>query len=434
MATKTSAQPTTGAATSAAKATDDTITEAFLREVPKTDLHVHLDGSLRIPTLIDLAKEYGVKLPSYTESGLRELVFKDRYDSLGDYLHGFQYLCAVLQSEVALERAGYELAVDNQNEGVRYLEVRFAPQLHIHEHMNAIMVLKAVNRGLKKAGDEFNRRQEVVSGAEPPFHYGIIVSAMRKFTAGFSEYFANFVHAHRYSPAKRIYREASLELARAAVLARDEYGLPVVAFDLAGEEAGYPAEDHREAFEYVHKHFMHKTVHAGEAYGPESIFQAVTDLHADRIGHGTYLLDPSAISTDSGIDDPDDYVKRLGEFVADHRITLEICLTSNLQTNPNMNSLSEHSFRKLRDARVSTTLCTDNRTVSNTTVTRELALAVSELGINRKDLKSIVVYGFKRSFFAGSYLEKRRYVRRVIDHYEKIERKHFGDPDAAARS
>ncbi len=406
--------------------TNETIPHEFLLEVPKTDLHVHLDGSVRIATLIDLANEYNVKLPSYTEEGLRELVFKDRYESLGDYLHGFAYMCAVLQSELALERAGYELALDNQGEGVRYLEVRFAPQLHIHEHMNAIMVLKSVNRGLKRAEDEFNARAEVKSGEEPPFHYGIIVCAMRKFTGGFSEYFSNFIHAHRYSPSKRIYSMASLELARAAVLARDEYGLPVVAFDLAGEEAGFPAGDHAEAFQYVHKHFMNKTVHAGEAYGPESIFQAVTDLHADRIGHGTYLLSPTAISQDSRIEDPEDYVRRLGEFVADRRITLEVCLTSNLQTNPHMKDLSEHSFKALRAARVSTTLCTDNRTVSNTTVTGELTLAIDKLGLSRKDLKSVLIYGFKRSFFSGSYREKRKYVRRIIDYYDKIEQKYFG--------
>ena len=409
----------------------DEVSEAFVRELPKTDLHVHLDGSVRIATLIDLAREYNVKLPSYTEEGLRELVFKERYQNLGEYLHGFAYMCAVLQSEVALERAAYELCIDNQMEGVRYVEARFAPQLHVHEHMNAVMVLKAVHRGMKRAQDEFNNRPAVRSGAEPPFHYGIIVSAMRKLTGGFSAYFANFIHAHRYSPPKEVYRMASMELARAAIQARDEVGLPVVGFDLAGEEAGYPAGDHREAFEFVHKNFMKKTVHAGEAYGPESIFQAVTDLYADRIGHGTYLLDPDAISPDSGIVDRVAYCRRLGEFISDRRITLEICLTSNLQTNPNMQTLSQHSFAKLREARVSTTLCTDNRTVSNTTVTREYMQAVRELDLGRRDMKSIIIYGFKRSFFAGSYLEKRAYVRSVIDYYDAVERKHYG---AAIRS
>jgi len=404
----------------------DALPEAFLRDLPKTDLHVHLDGSVRISTLIDLAREYHVELPSYTEDGLRTLVFKDRYANLAEYLRGFGYTVGVMQSEVALERTAYELAIDNQAEGVRYLEVRFAPQLHVHKHMNAVMVMRAVNRGLKRARDEFNARPVVSTGAEPAFEYGIIVCAMRMFREGFSEYFTNLLQAHRYAPMKEVYRLASLELARAAVIARDEYELPIVGFDLAGEEAGYPANDHAVAFSHAHRNFMKKTVHAGEAYGPESIFQAITDLHADRIGHGTYLLDASAIK-DADIADPEQYVRRLGEYIADRRITLEVCLTSNLQTNPHMNDLSEHSFKLLRAARLSTTICTDNRTVSNTTVSRELALAVKHLGLNRHDLKSIIIYGFKRSFFPGSYQRKRAYVRQIIDFYESIERKYFGD-------
>lgn len=408
------------------------ITEAFLAALPKTDLHVHLDGSLRIPTLIELAREYHVDLPSYTEDGLRELVFKERYANLAEYLRGFQYTVGVMQSEVALERVAYELAVDNQVEGVRYLEVRFAPQLHMHRHLNAVMVLRAVNRGLQRARDEFNSREPVTSGVEPPFEYGIIVCAMRMFREGFSEYYTNLVQAHRYTPAKEVYGMASMELARAAIAARDEYGLPVVGFDLAGEEAGYPAMDHKGAFQHAHKNFLMKTVHAGEAYGPESIFQAITDLHADRIGHGTYLLDPESIS-DEAIPDKGDYVHRLGEYIADRRITLEICLTSNLQTNPHMETLGDHSFKELRKHRLSTTICTDNRLVSNTTVTRELKLAVDHLGLDRHDLKSILVYGFKRSFFPGTYLRKRAYVRQIIDYYEAIERQFFPEQDGAAR-
>lgn len=404
----------------------DKITEDYLLALPKTDLHVHLDGSIRLGTLIDLAREYHVKLPSYTIEGLRETVFKSRYRNLGEYLQGFAYTGAVMQSELALERVGYEFAQDNQNEGVRYVEVRFAPQLHMHAHMNAVMVLKAVNRGLERAQREFNARPEVASGAEPAFKYGIIVCAMRMFGSGFSEYFKNLINAHRYTPDKEVYPMASIELARAAIIARDEHNLPVVGFDLAGEEAGYPAGAHADAFGYAHKHFLKKTVHAGEAYGPESIFQAITDLHADRIGHGTYLLDPDMISA-ADIADREHYVEQLGQYIADRRITLEVCLTSNLQTNPHMTSLSEHPFKKMRQQRLSTTLCTDNRTVSNTTVTRELKLAVDELGLDRGDLKSIVIYGFKRSFMPGTYLEKRAYVRQVIDFYETIERQHFGE-------
>jgi len=396
------------------------ITEAFVKALPKTDLHVHLDGSIRVSTLIDLAREYNVSLPSYTEEGMRELVFKERYANLGEYLRGFAYTVGVMQSELALERCAYEFAVDNLNEGVRYFEVRFAPQLHMHKHMNAVMVIKAVNRGLKRAQDEFNRRPEVESGAEPRFEYGIIVCAMRMFNEHFSEYFSNLIAAHRYTPIKDVYRMASQELARAAITARDEHGLPVVAFDLAGEEAGYPAEDHRDAFAYAHKKFLKKTVHAGEAYGPESIFQAITDLYADRIGHGTYLLDPHAIK-DPEIKDPERYVNQLSQYIADRRITLEICLTSNLQTNPHMKSLSDHSFRELRRHRHSTTLCTDNRTVSNTTVTKELLLAAEHMHFTLDDLKSVVIYGFKRSFMPTSYLQKRAYVRQVIDYYEQVE-------------
>lgn len=406
------------------------ISEAFIQAVPKTDLHVHLDGSLRLGTLVELAREYNVELPSYTEEGLKEQIFKPRYANLGEYLRPFGYTVAVMQSEVALERVAYELAVDNWQEGVRYLEVRFAPQLHVHKHQNAVQVLKAVNRGLARAKSEFNQQPEVVSGAAPRFEYGIICCAMRMFRAGFSEYYTNLIHAHRYTPAKEVYAMASKELARAAVLARDEHGLPVVGFDLAGEEAGYPAGDHVEAFHMCQQSFMKKTVHAGEAYGPESIFQAITSLGADRIGHGTYLLNPDAIQ-DPTIQDREDYVQRLGEYIADRRITIEVCLTSNLQTNPEITDLSNHAFKQLREARLSTTICTDNRTVSHTTVTNELMLAVNHLGLSRKDLKSIIIYGFKRSFFPGSYRTKREYVREVIDYYDKIERQFLGEKRGA---
>lgn len=398
------------------------ITEQFIQSLPKTDLHVHLDGSLRLQTLIELAKDYSIELPSYTSEGLRELVFKDRYESLGDYLKGFGYAVAVMQSEVALERIAYEFATDNFSEGVRYFEVRFAPQLHVHQHMNTVMVIKAVNRGLLRAKNDFNQSPLIKNGLEPPFEYGIIVCAMRMFNEKFSEYFNNLLSAHRYTPAKQVFGMASLELVRAAIHARDIHGLPVVGFDLAGEEAGYPAEDHQLAFDYAHKNFLKKTVHAGEAYGPESIFQAITDLYADRIGHGTYLLDPDTI-TDPEITDPNHYVEQLSQYIADRRITLEVCLTSNLQTNPHMNSLADHSFRKLRQHRLSTTICTDNRTVSNTTMTRELMLAVKHLQLDLTDLKSIIIYGFKRSFMPTTYLEKRAYVRKIIDFYESQEAK-----------
>jgi adenosine deaminase len=166
-----------------------------------------------------------------------------------------------------------------------------------------------------------------------------------------------------------------------------------------------------------------KTVHAGEAYGPESIFQAITDLHADRIGHGTLLLQTDMIA-DPAIQDREKYVEELTQYIADRRITLEICLTSNMQTNPRLEHLEDHPFMGMRERRLSTTFCTDNRTVSNTTVSNEIELAVRHLDLTPTELKGSVIYGFKRSFFPGSYLEKRRYVRKIIDYYEVLQAKH----------
>lgn len=398
------------------------ITKDFIAALPKTDLHVHLDGSLRIPTLIELARAHHVQLPSWTEGGLRETVYTERYASLGDYLKGFKYTVAVMQDAESLERIAFELAEDNQAEGVRYLEVRFAPQLHVRPGLDAVSVIAAVDKGLRRARDAWNHRPEVAAGREPPFEYGIICCALRMFTPEFSRYYGTLFEAHPYTRPKDLYPMASLDLARAAIIARDRHGHQVVGFDLAGEEAGYPAEVHKDAFEYAHKNFLKRTVHAGEAYGPESIFQAITDLHADRIGHGTYLLEADLIQ-DPEIEDPDRYVEKLGTYIADRRITLEVCLTSNLQTNPKMKWLDDHTFRKLRAARLSTTLCTDNRLMSNTSVTNELWLAVKHLGLDRHDLKSIIIYGFKRSFWPGDYLSKRQYVRQVIDHYESVEKR-----------
>ncbi len=402
----------------------------FLRAIPKTDLHVHLDGSIRISTLIELAKEQNVPLPSYTEEGLRETVFKDRYADLGEYLHGFQYTVAALQTTEALERAAYELACDNFSEGVRYLEVRFAPQLHTRPGMSMADVLRCVNKGLARAKKEFNNFPSIQSGKEPRFEYGIIVCAMRMFTAGFSDYFRRFISVSTYTPPQRLYGLASYALAEAVVAIKKEEDLPIVGFDLAGQEDGYPAEQHTEAFQYVHKNFLKKTVHAGEAYGPESIFQAITDLYADRIGHGYHLFSPEKIK-DPRIKDPEKYVEELARYIANRRTTIEVCLTSNLQTMPELTSLQDHKFKQMLDAKLSVTICTDNRTISNTSVTKELELAVENFNLTPKQLRNIVIYGFKRSFYPGSYLEKREYVRQIIDYYEEVAKRFDIDLDAA---
>jgi len=399
------------------------VTSDFIKALPKTDLHVHLDGSLRVETLVELARERGVKLPSMTKTGLRRLVFKDRYSSLNEYLKGFALTVAVMQDPEAMERIAYELAEDNYQEGVRYFEMRFAPQLHANKNMDMNTVLRAVNRGMNRATRRANRRKEVREGSEPEFNYAITVCALRYFNAEMSPYYKDLFRVHPYTQKDQLYGLGSLELAQAAVTIRDKLGIPITGFDLAGREKGFPAEDHRMAYEFAHRNFLKKTVHAGEAYGPESIFQAITDLHADRIGHGYYLLNPRMIRAPS-IRDPMEYVRALAEYIADRRITVEVCLTSNLQTNPRLKDLSKHAFRDMRKRRLSTTLCTDNRLISNTTVTKEVMLAIENFGLSAQELKHIIIYGFKRSFFPDSYTVKRDYVRKIIDYYDEVVNRH----------
>ena len=396
-------------------------TERLLAQLPKTDLHCHLDGSLRLTTLIELAKEHKVSLPSETEEGLRELVFKDQYRDLPDYLHGFAYTCGVLQDLEAMERVAFELAEDCLAEGVFYLEVRFAPQLHSRKDISVAEVLSAVDRGLERARRDHEQSEPVKQGLVPPFRYGIIACAMRMFTAGFAPYYADLLSVLDPFPAKQVYGAASLALARAVVDARDRLGLPVVAFDLAGAEAGHPASDHQDAYDFCHRHFLKKTVHAGEAYGPESIFQAITKLHADRIGHGTHLYGADMVQVD---EDPHKYVRQLSQYIADRRILLEVCITSNMQTMPELRRVDQHPFGRMVEERLSVSLCTDNRLVSNTTVTRELAQATEAFKLDANELRRVILHGFKRSFYPGSYREKREYVRQVIDTYDRIAAEH----------
>ncbi|MCD4706478.1 MAG: adenosine deaminase family protein [Candidatus Sabulitectum sp.] len=395
------------------------ITRDLIEKLPKTDLHLHLDGSIRMETLIELAKDGSVELPSYTVEGLKETVFKSNYKDLDDYLKGFGYTCAVMRNKENIERISYELALDNQNEGVRYIEVRYAPQLHAGGRMTMLDTIEAVNNGLGRAKHEFNIREAVVSGKEPPFEYGIIACAMRYFNKYFSDYFSDIVSVHSYSPEDKIFGLASLEVVGAAVQARREMGLPVVGVDLAGPEKGNPPIHHREAYMLAQRNFLNKTVHAGEAYGPESIFQAITELGAGRIGHGTSLFKPETIS-DPSILDRDRYVNDLVQFIANRRITIEVCITSNMQTDPELLRLEDHPFRKMLDNKLSCSICTDNRTVSHTTVTDEVFKAVNAFGLSLNDVKTLMVYGFKRSFFPHAYREKRAYVRQCMDYFERI--------------
>jgi adenosine deaminase len=395
------------------------ITEEFLRQIPKTDIHLHLDGSLRLPTLIELARQQRIKLPSMTTDGLQQLVFKKHYADLTEYLRGFACTCSVMRNAESLERIAYELAEDNLAEGVRYIEVRFAPQLHMHDKLNLEQVIRAVGRGLERAQRVHNRSAAVRGAQDVPFHFGIIVCALRFFTPAMSEYYERLFHVMSYAPSKQVFAAASTELARAGVRLAHEQGLPIVGFDLAGAEAGYPADDHRAAFQYCHSHFLKKTIHAGEAYGPESIFRAITDCYANRIGHGTWLFAHSMIK-DPSITDRKAYCDQLAEYIASQRITLEVCLTSNSQTHPKMRNLLNHPLRQMLDHDLSISLCTDNRLVSHTTMTHELLQAVQQLKMTPRELRNVVLAGFKGSFFPGTYREKRQFVRQVIDRYEAL--------------
>ena len=390
----------------------------FLEKIPKTDLHLHLDGSLRISTLIELAKAAGVPLPSETVEGLQETVFKEKYNDLPDYLRGFGLTCAVLQTAENLERVAYELALDSIAENVRYIEVRYAPQLHIHANLSMEEVVESVHRGLERARKEHNQSAAVESGADIPFHYGIITCAMRFFNRHMSEYYANLFDVMPHAPLKEVMGVASLEMARSAAALAHEKGIPVVGFDLAGAEYGYPAIDHKRAYQFAHVHFIKKTVHAGEAYGPESIFQAITECHADRIGHGTHLF-ASEMVKDPAVQDPVRYVELLVDYIATRRITLEVCPTSNLQTLPHITSVAEHPLRHMLEANLSVSICTDNRLMSRTSVTRELELVCSELPVTLPQLRNIILAGFKGSFFTP-YTEKRALVRQVSQRFDAL--------------
>lgn len=397
-------------------------TDEFIHQMPKSDLHLHLDGSLRLTSLIEMAQNLKVELPSYTEDGLKEEVFKPTYQNLGEYLRGFQYTCNVLRDLENIERASYELAIDNQKEGVNYIEVRFAPQLlvDLSRGLDFESIMQACFKGLEKAKKEYNNSDEVKKFGKPEFHYGIISCAMRMFgPKGFSPYYSDLYKMMSFSRPGQVIRFAAMEMVRACVKLRDEKGIPIVGIDLAGQEEGYPAGKFSEAYAYAHKNFMHKTVHAGEAYGAESIFEAITECYADRIGHGYSLFMPERI-LDPSIENKEDYIKNLASFIADKRTVIEVCLTSNMQTNPMLKSIKDHKFQNMLENRMATTICTDNRLVSNTTVSDEYRLALDNFDIPLKRLKDIVAYGFKKSFFPGSYVEKRAYAKINMQYFDRV--------------
>lgn len=411
-------------------------TDEFLQEIPKADIHVHLDGSLRLDTLIELARATpGLDLPSEDLVELKKSVFRPDFKNLEEYLMPFAYTVGVMQNYENLERIAYEFAVDNFSEGVRYFEVRFAPQLHCSVDPNLnfgiLQVFQAVYAGVSRAREEFNEnlraeRLEGLRSGEPHYDFGIIACAMRMFFPGMSRYYDALFALHPHASAREVTSMASINLVLAAKEARDAHGIPIVAIDVAGAEKDNEAAVHAEAFRLAHRMQFGKTVHAGEGYGPESIWQAVRDLHAERIGHGFHIFSPQLVGDMKNKDEKGSgqaFVDSLVKYVSDRRITLEVCLTSNLNTMPDL-ALEDHALRKMVAGRLSVCLNTDNRLVSNTNMVKELKLAVKTFGLSPKQLREIVITGFKRSFYHGPYTERREYVRQVMNYYDDVASKH----------
>lgn len=315
----------------------------LLRRLPKAELHCHLDGSVRAETLIDLGKKRGVAMPRGDARSLRDFMTVNDARTLEDYLQRFEVTLSVMQRADALERIAYELAEDAHREGVFYIETRFCPLLNTREDLSERDAVEAVLKGIARAQGDYG----IVAR--------LIITAMR----GMPE-------------------DLSLAMAQLAVAYRKE---GVVGFDLAGGEFGNPAAKHVKAFEFAHAHDMACTCHAGEGDGGASVRQAVHTCGANRIGHGTRLFeDPS-----------------LMEYVNDHRIPVEICLTSNLQTHA-ATSYAEHPARRYLDAGLKIVLSTDNRLMSGTTLTAEYAHAAAHLGFSFGELARVAMNGFDSAF------------------------------------
>lgn len=376
---------------------------SLIKKLPKADLHIHLDGSLRLSTLIEESKKQGLELPSFTEEGLKDLVFKNFYKDLPDYLKGFQYTCKVLQDLETLERVSYELLIDSYEDGIIHIEPRYAPELLKSPKTSTEDVILAIEKGFQKALKEINEKikQEnsiiEAKSQKPEFSYSHIICAIRT-----------------WDPSK------SIQAIQEAYEVKKKHDIALLALDLAGAENGFPAIDHLQAFNFAHEKFFYKTVHAGEAYGPSSIFQAISHLHADRIGHGFHLFNYEMINT-TDKSKANKYVENLVRYIAEKRITIEVCLTSNLQTLPELKGdLKNHSLAKMLENGLSVAICTDNRLVSNTTISKELALAQSTFDIKRKLMKKIIMYGIKRSFYPANYLKKKEFIDKCSKYYDYI--------------
>ncbi|MDY0127340.1 MAG: adenosine deaminase [Candidatus Cloacimonadaceae bacterium] len=341
------------------------LTKELVQSLPKTDLHVHLDGSVRIATIIDLAKKQGVELPTMDEGELGKLIVCGEHTrSLEDYLRGFHIVNLVLQTEEGLRRAAYELAEDSAKENLRYLELRYSPILHANEGLSLSKIAQAVIDGLQKAEGDFGIKT------------GVIICGIRNMDPS-----------------------VSLKLAELAMEFKHK---GVIGFDLAGGEYNQPAREHKAAFDLARKHNLNITIHAGEAAGAESIHQALHLCGAHRIGHGTRLAED----------------RDLLNYVNDHRIPLEVCIKSNLDTKA-VPDIRSHPIASYLDKGIRVTVNTDNRTISDTTVTNEYMLAIDEYGWDFPTVKKVILNGFKSAFMP--YKERMNLIEQAMKEMDKIQ-------------
>ncbi|WP_328651025.1 adenosine deaminase [Micromonospora sp. NBC_00330] len=337
-------------------------------KVPKALLHDHLDGGLRPATIVDLSAEVGHELPTTDPEALGRW-FADAADSgsLERYLETFAHTVAVMQTAPALRRVARECALDLAADGVVYAEVRFAPEQHLERDLSLDEVVEAVLAGFAEG-----TAQAVEAGLT--IRVGTLLTAMR--------------HAAR-----------SQEIAELAVRHRDA---GVVGFDIAGAEAGFPPTRHLDAFEYLQRENFHFTIHAGEAFGLPSIWQAIQWCGADRLGHGVRIVDDIA---------PDGSLGRLAAYVRDKRIPLELCPSSNVQTGA-VASIADHPIGLLRDLRFRATVNTDNRLMSGTSMSREMSLLVETFGYGWKELQWFTINAMKSAFIP--FDERLRIIDDVI--------------------
>ena len=326
----------------------------ILKRLPKVLLHEHLDGVLRPETIIELAKaaKYG-QLPAEDPEALARWFHQGaNQGSLPKYLEGFAHTIAVMQTEEALERVAYEQAEDLSRDGVVYFETRFAPIFHTRKGLTHQQVVSAVLKGLERGRRDFG------------ISSGLIICAMRNM-------------------------DVSLEMAELAVDFRER---GVVGFDLAGEEGGFPPKKHVDAFHYIQRQNFNITIHAGEGFGKESIWQAIQYCGAHRIGHGTRLIEDFAVADGKAVKLGD-----LAQYVLDKRIPLEICLLSNVHTGA-ARSLAEHPFKIFYQEKFRVTLNTDNRLMSDTTMTKEFEAARDTFGLSLEDFEKITINAMKSAF------------------------------------